>query len=121
MENSKTEADAILRHAAWRLIPFMSLMYVASFLDRVNISFAALSMNRDLGFSPAAYGFGAGIFFWGYFLFEIPSNLMLEKVGARRWMCRIMVCWGLLSMATAFVTGPVSFAVLRFLLGAAEA
>jgi ACS family tartrate transporter-like MFS transporter len=121
MQNSKSEADAILRRAAWRLIPFMSLMYVASFLDRVNISFAALTMNRDLGFSPQAYGFGAGIFFWGYFLFEVPSNLMLQKVGARLWMCRICVTWGLLSMVTAFVTDPVSFSIVRFLLGAAEA
>ena len=116
-----TEAEAILKKAAWRLIPFMALMYVASFLDRTNIGFAALTMNHDLGFSPKAFGFGAGIFFWGYFLFEIPSNLMLEKVGARLWMCRIMVTWGLLSMATAFARGPVSFAILRFLLGAAEA
>ena len=121
MQNSKNEADAILRRAAWRLIPFMSLMYVASFLDRVNISFAALTMNRDLGFSPEAYGFGAGIFFWGYFLFEVPSNLMLQKVGARLWMCRICVTWGLLSMVTAFVKDPVSFSLVRFLLGAAEA
>ena len=115
------KADPILARAAWRLIPLMILMYVASFLDRVNIGFAALQMNQDLGFSPQVYGFGAGIFFWGYFLFEVPSNLMLEKVGARLWMCRIMVTWGLLSMATAFVTGPVSFFAVRFLLGAAEA
>ena len=116
-----SEAEIILKKAAWRLIPIMALMYVASFLNRVNIGFAALTMNRDLGFSPSAFGFGAGIFFWGYFLFEVPSNLMLEKIGARIWMCRIMVTWGLLSMACAFVTGPVSFAILRFLLGAAEA
>jgi ACS family tartrate transporter-like MFS transporter len=114
-------SDRILSRAAWRLIPFMSLMYVVSFLDRVNISFAALTMNRDLGFSPQAYGFGAGIFFWGYFLFEVPSNLMLQKVGARLWMCRICVTWGLLSMLTAFVKDPVSFSAVRFLLGAAEA
>ncbi len=114
-------SDRILARAAWRLIPFMALMYVASFLDRVNISFAALTMNRDLGFSPEAYGFGAGIFFWGYFLFEVPSNLMLQKVGARLWMCRICVTWGLLSMLTAFVKDPVSFSLARFLLGAAEA
>jgi ACS family tartrate transporter-like MFS transporter len=114
-------ADGILRRAAWRLIPVMALMYVVSFLDRSNISFAALTMNHDLGFSPKAFGFGAGIFFWGYFLFEVPSNLMLEKIGARIWMCRIMVTWGFLSMATAFARGPVSFAILRFALGAAEA
>src|SRR5476651_629100 len=116
-----SEADAILKKATWRLIPVMALMYVISFLDRSNISFAALTMNHDLGFSPRAFGLGAGIFFWGYFLFEVPSNLMLEKVGARAWMCRIMVTWGLLSMACAFVQGPVSFVILRFLLGAAEA
>src|SRR5580693_2434509 len=96
-------AQAILRRAAWRLIPVMALMYVVSFLDRSNISFAALTMNRDLGFSPTDYGRGAGIFFWGYFLFEVPSNLVLEKVGARAWMCRIMVTWGLLAMACAFI------------------
>jgi ACS family tartrate transporter-like MFS transporter len=114
-------ADAVLRRAAWRLIPFMSLIYVVSFLDRVNISFAALTMNHDLGFSPKAYGIAAGIFFWGYFLFEVPSNLMLQKVGARLWMCRICVTWGLLSMAQAFVKDPISFSIVRFLLGAAEA
>jgi MFS transporter, ACS family, tartrate transporter len=117
----RAQSDRILGRAAWHLIPFMMLMYVVSFLDRVNISFAALTMNRDLGFSPEAYGFGAGIFFWGYFLFEVPSNLMLQKVGARLWMCRICVTWGVLSMLTAFVKDPVSFSVVRFLLGAAEA
>lgn len=114
-------SDAILKRAALRLIPFMCLMYVASFLDRVNIGFAALEMNRQLGLTPEIYGLAAGMFFWGYFLFEVPSNLMLEKVGARLWMCRICVTWGLLSMATAFVQGATSFYVLRFLLGAAEA
>jgi ACS family tartrate transporter-like MFS transporter len=120
-EPMTSPADAILSKAAWRLIPVMCLMYVASFLDRVNVGFAALTMNRDLNFSPEVFGFGSGIFFWGYFLFEVPSNLMLEKVGARAWMCRIMLTWGLLSMACAFVSGPVSFVVLRFLLGVAEA
>jgi ACS family tartrate transporter-like MFS transporter len=120
-DSLRLQSDRILNRAAWRLIPFMALMYVVSFLDRVNISFAALTMNRDLGFSPEAYGFGAGIFFWGYFLFEVPSNLMLQKVGARLWMCRICVTWGLLSMLTAFVKDPVSFSIVRFLLGAAEA
>jgi ACS family tartrate transporter-like MFS transporter len=119
--NNDKRADAILARAARRLIPVMCLMYVASFLDRVNVGFAALTMNQDLGFSSSVFGLGAGIFFFGYFFFEIPSNLMLEKVGARLWMCRIMVSWGLVSMATAFVQGPVSFYVLRFLLGLAEA
>jgi ACS family tartrate transporter-like MFS transporter len=120
-QTEAAKADAILARAARRLIPFMMLMYVASFLDRVNIGFAALTMNQDLGFSSSVFGVGAGIFFFGYFFFEIPSNLMLEKVGARLWMCRIMVSWGLVSMATAFVQGPVSFYILRFLLGLAEA
>ncbi len=118
---SDARADAILARAARRLIPVMALMYVASFLDRVNVGFAILTMKQDLGFSPEVFGLGAGIFFWGYFLFEIPSNLMLEKFGARMWMCRIMVTWGLISMATAFVQGPTSFYILRFLLGLAEA
>ena len=120
-DDLRLKSDHILNRAAWRLIPFMALMYVVSFLDRVNISFAALTMNRDLGFSPEAYGFGAGIFFWGYFLFEVPSNLMLQRVGARLWMCRICVTWGVLSMLTAFVRDPISFSIVRFLLGAAEA
>jgi MFS transporter, ACS family, tartrate transporter len=114
-------ADAILARAARRLIPLMALMYVASFLDRVNISLAALTMNQDLGFSAQVFGLGAGIFFLGYFLFEVPSNLMLEKVGARVWMSRIMLSWGLVSMATAFVKTAFAFYVLRFLLGVAEA
>jgi ACS family tartrate transporter-like MFS transporter len=117
----REQSDRILGRAAWRLIPFMSLMYVVSFLDRVNISFAALRMNQDLGFSPQVYGFASGVFFFGYFLFEVPSNLMLQKVGARLWMCRICVTWGLLSMLTAFCREPVSFCIVRFLLGAAEA
>jgi ACS family tartrate transporter-like MFS transporter len=121
MQSGTPRTDAILAKAAWRLIPVMCLMYVVSFLDRSNIAIAALSMNRDLGFSSEIYGFGSGIFFFGYFFFEIPSNLALEKVGARAWMCRIMVTWGLISMACAFVRGPVSFYVLRFVLGAAEA
>lgn len=120
-EASADPVSRVLAKAARRLIPVMCLMYVASFLDRVNVGFAALTMNRDLGFSPEIYGLGAGIFFFGYFIFEVPSNLMLEKMGARAWMCRIMVSWGALSMACAFVQGPLSFYVLRFLLGAAEA
>jgi ACS family tartrate transporter-like MFS transporter len=120
-ESDTKRTDAILAKAAWRLIPVMCLMYVVSFLDRSNIAIAALSMNRDLDFSSEIYGFGSGIFFFGYFFFEIPSNLALEKVGARAWMCRIMVTWGLISMACAFVQGPLSFYILRFALGAAEA
>lgn len=114
-------SDRILAHAAWRLIPFMALMYVVAFLDRSNISFAALQMNKELGFSPQVYGNAAGIFFLGYFLFEVPSNLALQKVGARLWMCRICISWGFLSMLTAFCKEPISFCIVRFLLGAAEA
>jgi ACS family tartrate transporter-like MFS transporter len=117
----RLQSDKILARAAWRLIPFMALMYVVAFLDRSNISFAALQMNQELGFSPQVYGNAAGIFFLGYFLFEVPSNLMLQKVGARIWMCRICISWGFLSMLTAFCREPVSFCIVRFLLGAAEA
>lgn len=118
---SKHPADAALTRAAWRLVPLAMAIYVASFLDRVNVGFAALTMNKDLGFSPEVYGFGAGIFFLSYSAFEVPSNLILEKFGARLWMCRIMITWGLLSMVTAFVTGPIGFYVIRFILGLAEA
>jgi ACS family tartrate transporter-like MFS transporter len=121
METTRSEADAILRRAAWRLVPLILAMYVAAFLNRVNVGFAALTMNHDLGFTPEIYGNGAGIFFWGYFLFEVPSNLIMEKVGARIWICRIMLTWGLVSMATAFVSGPYSFYAMRFVLGLAEA
>jgi len=104
-----------------RLLPFLFLLYIVCFLDRVNLGFAALQMNHDLGFSPAAYGFGAGIFFLGYILFEVPSNLMLARVGARVWIAHIMITWGLVSSAMMFVRGPLSLYGLRFLLGAAEA
>ena len=106
---------------SWRLLPLVALAYCIAYIDRSNISFAALTMNKDLGFSAYIYGWGAGIFFFGYFLFEIPSNLILEKVGARIWIARIMITWGIISGLTAFVTGPTSFLVIRFLLGAAEA
>jgi ACS family tartrate transporter-like MFS transporter len=114
-------ADAALARAAWRLVPLAMAIYIASFIDRVNVGFAALTMNKALGFSPEVYGFGAGIFFLSYSMFEVPSNLMMERFGARTWMCRIMVAWGLLSMLTAFVTGPISFYSIRFILGLAEA
>src|SRR5476649_918042 len=106
---------------SWRLLPLVALAYCIAYVDRSNISFAALTMNKDLGFSAYIYGWGAGIFFFSYFLFEIPSNLILEKVGARIWIARIMITWGIISGLTAFVTGPTSFLVIRFLLGAAEA
>ena len=110
MDTSTIDADAILRRAAWRLVPFILAMYIAAFLNRVNVGFAALTMNQDLGFSPEVYGWGTGVFFLGYLVFEVPSNLIMEKVGARIWMARIMITWALVSMAFAFVQGPVMFA-----------
>jgi MFS transporter, ACS family, tartrate transporter len=104
-----------------RLIPFLSALFVVNYLDRTNISMAKLRMLGDTGISETAYGLGAGLFFWGYFLFEVPSNLILEKVGARIWMTRIMITWGLVSAAMMLVRGPWSFYGLRFLLGVAEA
>jgi len=111
----------VLRKITLRIVPFVMLLYFVAFIDRVNIGFAALTMNKDLGFSPTVFGFGAGIFFLGYFLFEVPSNLILDKVGARIWIARVMITWGLISGAMALVQGSTSFYVLRFLLGAAEA
>ena len=105
----------------WRLLPLAILTYFLCYLDRINVGFAALTMNKDLGLDAATYGMAAGAFFWGYFLFEVPSNLILEKVGARIWIARIMISWGILSGATAFVVGPWSFLTMRFLLGLAEA
>jgi ACS family tartrate transporter-like MFS transporter len=112
---------ATLRKVSRRLIPFLFLLYVAAYLDRINVGFAQLQMKTELGFSDSVYGLGAGIFFIGYFLFEIPSNLILARVGARVWIARIMITWGLISAAMAFVHTPTSFYVLRFLLGVAEA
>jgi ACS family tartrate transporter-like MFS transporter len=112
-----TAVARVSRH----LIPFLFLLYILNFLDRVNVGFAALEMNRDLGFGPAVYGFGAGVFFLGYCLFEVPSNLVLYRTGARLWIARIMVTWGLAASAMMLVNSPWSFYVLRFLLGVAEA
>jgi ACS family tartrate transporter-like MFS transporter len=114
-------AAITLRKVTWRLIPFLFVLYVIAWLDRVNIGFAALEMNADLGFSSATFGFGSGIFFLGYCLFEIPSNIILERVGARLWISRIMVTWGLISVSLMFVRTPATFYLLRFLLGVAEA
>lgn len=105
----------------WRLIPFLMLCYVIAYLDRVNVGFAKLQMSQDLGFSEAVFGLGAGVFFLGYFLFEVPSNLLLQRVGARLWIARIMVTWGILSAMFMFVETPTGFYILRFLLGVAEA
>jgi len=110
-----------LRKVTWRLIPFLFVLYVIAWLDRVNVGFAGLQMNADLRFSSTVFGFGSGIFFLGYCLFEIPSNIILERVGARLWISRIMVTWGLISAGLMFVRSPAAFYLLRFLLGAAEA
>jgi len=110
-----------MRKVYWRLLPLTILVYFLCYLDRINVGFAALTMNKDLGLDAATYGMAAGAFFWGYFLFEVPSNIILEKLGARIWIARIMVTWGLLSGATAFSVGPWSFLTMRFLLGLAEA
>src|SRR5215813_12931986 len=104
-----------------RLVPFLAVLYFIAYLDRVNVGFAALQMNAALGFSSSVYGFGAGVFFLGYFLFEVPSNLMLARVGARVWIARIAIVWGLVSVAEMFLAGPTSFYAIRFALGAAEA
>ncbi|WP_427312738.1 MFS transporter [Cupriavidus sp. H39] len=113
--------DATYRKVSWRLVPFLLLCYVVAYLDRVNVGFAKLQMLNALQFSETVYGLGAGIFFIGYFLFEVPSNVILHKVGARIWIARIMITWGAISAAMMFVTTPTMFYVLRFLLGIAEA
>src|ERR1700744_2422996 len=104
-----TFEEATYRKVAWRLTPLLMLCYVVAYLDRVNVGFAKLQMQADLNLSDAVYGFGAGIFFLGYFLFEVPSNMILHRVGARVWIARIMISWGIVSGATAFVHGPLSF------------
>ena len=119
--SDNSQSDALFHRIAWRLVPLILAMYVAAFLNRVNVGFAALTMNHDLGLSPEVYGWGTGIFFLGYLVFEVPSNLIMEKLGAGLWLSRIMITWALVSMAFALVQGPVSFFLLRFLLGLAEA
>ena len=118
-------ASAILQRAtakvSRRLVWFLAMLYFLAILDRVNIGFAASGLNRALGLNAEQFGFGAGLFFFGYLVFEVPSNLALARFGARRWIARIMVTWGLCSTAVIFAQGPISFYILRFLLGAAEA
>lgn len=118
-----TEEQGLLtiKKVIWRLMPILIVAYTLCYLERINIGFAALTMNAEIGLTPYTFGLGAGLFFWGYFLFEIPSNLLLEKFGARRWIFRIMITWGFLSMSFALVQGQTSFLVLRFLFGLAEA
>ena len=119
--DAKTFESAVIKKVGLRILPLILISYCVAYIDRANIAVAALTMNRDLGFSAFTYGLGAGIFFLGYFLFEVPSNLILERVGARRWIARIMFTWGILSASCAFVTGPTSFIIVGFLLGVAEA
>jgi len=115
------ESHAAFMKAAWRLVPFVTIGYLLNYMDRNNVGFAALTMNRDTGLTATQFGFGAGVLFFGYSFFEIPSNMALYRFGARRWIARIMITWGLVSAATAFVSGPQSWYALRFLLGVAEA
>jgi MFS transporter, ACS family, tartrate transporter len=112
---------AILSHLTWRLIPFLFLLYIVAYLDRINVGFAALQMQEQLKFSDRVYGLGAGMFFAGYFLFQVPSNLVLHRVGARRWIALLMIVWGVISSSMAAVATPKGFYILRFLLGSAEA
>src|SRR3954467_11248522 len=111
----------VTRKVVTRLMPALLALYVIAYLDRVNVTFAQDRLEEDLNFSGAVYGFGAGIFFIGYFLLEVPSNLALHRFGARKWMARIMITWGLISACTMFVQGPLSFYTVRFLRGVAEA
>jgi MFS transporter, ACS family, tartrate transporter len=111
---------ATMRKVLLRLVPFLMVCYFFALLDRVNIGFAALQMNKDLGLTPAMFGFAASLFFVSYFLAEVPSNLALQRFGARRWLARIMITWGMLSALMAFVVGPFSLYAMRFLLGLGE-
>jgi MFS family permease len=112
---------AVMKRVSWRLMPFLLAAYLICYIDRVNVGFAALQMNKAVGIDPKTFGLGAGIFFVGYFILEVPSNLALQRFGARTWIARIMITWGLVSAAFALIGGPTSFLVLRFVLGAAEA
>src|SRR6516225_10982921 len=121
LEQRQMVEAATMRRVSWRLMPFVTLAYLLCYIDRVNVGFASLQMNKAVGIDPKTYGLGAGIFFIGYFILEVPSNLALQRVGARTWIARIMLTWGVVSGAFALIGGPISFLVLRFLLGAAEA
>src|ERR1700749_1206626 len=125
MLHADPAVDAVRRRAlskvAWRFLPILTLAYVFNYLDRTSVGFAALTMNRDIGLTAYAFGWGAGLLFATYSIFEIPSNLILYRFGARRWIARIMITWGIIAAANAFVVGPTSFCIVRLLLGAAEA
>jgi sugar phosphate permease len=120
-----SQQRAVISKINWRLIPLLFFCYIIAYLDRINVSFAKLQLREVLGVEPtvfnSVYGFGAGMFFIGYFIFEVPSNLVLQRVGARVWIARIMVLWGVVSMAMMFMKSVAVFYVMRFLLGAAEA
>jgi MFS family permease len=120
-DESRMVEATTMRRVSWRLMPFLTLAYLLCYIDRVNVGFASLQMNKALGIDPKTYGLGAGIFFIGYFILEVPSNLALQRFGARTWIARIMLSWGVVSAAFALIGGPISFLALRFLLGAAEA
>ena len=110
----------VTRKLRWRILPFVMLLYFVSFLDRVNVGFAAFSMNKAIGLTPSMFGFGSGIFFLGYVIFQVPANLVMLRIGARVWIAAVVIAWGVVSVASAFVIGPQSFYALRFLLGLAE-
>src|SRR6266850_1541833 len=118
---TQVEEKALVRKMAWRVLPFLLLTYLVCLIDRLNVGFAALTMNQELGFTATVYGWGAGLFFFGYFLGEVPSNLIMSKVGARIWFARIMISWGIFAVVMGLISGDVSFFVIRFLLGVAEA
>jgi D-galactonate transporter len=121
VDKSAANTAALYAKIAWRFMPLLFICYIVAYLDRVNVGFAKLQMMGDLHLSEAVYGLGSGVFFIGYFLFEVPSNIILHKVGARRWICRVLVVWGLVSASTAFVQTPIQFYTARFVLGVAEA
>lgn len=121
MSGIEDTSDPLFRKIAWRLMPFLTVCYLIAQIDRINISFAKLEMQGDLGLSDTVYGLGAGIFYLGYCAFEVPANMILKRIGARAWLAILMVVWGLVSTATLFITTPASFYVMRFLLGVAEA
>ena len=117
----RTLERSTMRKVYLRLLPFAVLSYVLAYIDRINVSFAGLTMRGDIGMSAGTFGFAVGMFYWGYFIFEVPSNVILEKIGARIWIARIMITWGILAGLTALVTSSTSFGIVRFLLGVAEA
>src|SRR5258708_17945952 len=119
--SDQTIESSTIRKVSWRLLPLIVIAYLGAYIARTNVAFASLTMNKDIGLSAYEYGWGAGIFFLGYFLFEVPSNVLLDKVGARKWIARIMFTWGIVSALMSLVKGPASFLIMRFLLGVAEA